>query len=66
MIIIKKIVTDSKSTWENKKAKLKTRFPKLTEADLNFDETQKNEMFGKLEFKLGITSKELQVIIERL
>jgi len=55
-----------KSIWENQKAKLHARFPKLTDSDLDFDETNKNEMLGKLEFKLGLTVSELQVIMETL
>ena len=49
--------------WEAQKAKLKATFPKLTGADLNFDATKKDEMLSKLEVKLGLTIKELQVII---
>ncbi len=49
--------------WEAQKAKLKASFPKLTEDDLNFDATKKNEMLSILEVKLGMTIKELQVII---
>ena len=49
--------------WEVQKAKLKATFPKLTEEDLNFDATKKNEMLGNLEIKLGMTIKELQAII---
>jgi hypothetical protein len=52
--------------WEAQKAKLKLKFPKLTDADLNFDETKKNEMLSKLQVKVGRTTKELQVIIETL
>jgi hypothetical protein len=52
--------------WEAQKAKLKLKFPKLTDADLNFDETKKNEMLSKLQVKLGRTVKELQVIIGTL
>jgi hypothetical protein len=49
--------------WEAQKAKLKATFPKLSEEDLNFDATKKNEMLSILEVKLGMTIKELQVII---
>jgi hypothetical protein len=58
--------TAQRSNWEAQKAKLKLAFPKLTAEDLNFDETRKNEMFSKLELKLGMTTNELQVIIETL
>jgi hypothetical protein len=61
-----KVVKSPKSKWEAQKAKLKSTFSKLTEADLNFDETQQDEMLGKLELKLAMTKKELKVIIETL
>jgi hypothetical protein len=54
------------TNWEAQKAKLKLRFPKLTDADLNFDESNKNEMLNKLQGIVGMTAKELQVIIETL
>jgi hypothetical protein len=55
-----------KSRWEAQKAKLKAKFEKLTDADLNFDASQKNEMLTKLQLKTGRTVKELQVVIETL
>jgi len=65
-MIATKVSTGRKSIWEAQKAKLKTMFPKLTEEDLDFDATNKDEMLAALEIKLGITAKELQVIIETL
>lgn len=53
-----------KTNWEAQKAKLKLRFPKLTDEDLNFDEIHKTEMFHHLEPKLALTASELQLIIE--
>jgi hypothetical protein len=53
-----------KTNWEAQKAKLKMRFPKLTDKDLNFDETHKVEMFNHLEPKLALTASELKLIIE--
>jgi hypothetical protein len=54
------------SRWEAQKAKLKKQFPKLSDADLNFDETRKTEMLAALEFKLSIPAEELQLVIETL
>lgn len=54
------------SKWEEQKAKLKKQFPKISDADLDFDETKKVEMLTALEFKLSIPAEELQVIIETL
>ena len=52
--------------WQAQKAKLKLTFPKLTDEDLNFDETQKQEMLKHLEPKLAMTSAELTAIMETL
>lgn len=54
------------SRWEAQKAKLKKQFPKLSDSDLDFDESKKNEMLTALEFKLSIPAEELQLIIETL
>jgi hypothetical protein len=59
-------VKNPKSNWEAQKAKLKLKFPKLTEADLNFDETNKYEMLKHLEPKLAIPPEELLLIMESL
>jgi hypothetical protein len=60
------VPTTPKSNWEQQKDKLKLNFPKLTDADLNFDESNKFEMLTQLQAKVGRTVKELQVIIETL
>ena len=52
--------------WKSQKAKLKLTFPKLTDEDLNFDETQKGEMLKHLEPKLAMTPAELTAIMETL
>ena len=52
------------SSWEEKIARLKRRFPKLTDSDLNYTEATKFEMFNLLEFKLALTAKEINSIIE--
>lgn len=49
--------------WEKQKAILKEKFKKLTPADLDFAETRKNEMLGKLALKLGMTTREISSII---
>lgn len=62
-MIVKKIET---TNWEEQKSKLKMSFPQLTDADLNYDESNKFEMLTQLQVKVGRTIKELQVIIETL
>jgi len=59
-------MTDKKKNWEDQKEKLRLAFPKLTDADLNFDERFKDVMLNKLQGIVGRTKKELQVIIETL
>lgn len=61
-----KVGKSPKVNWDAQKAKLKLTFPKLTAADLNFDETQKTEMLAKLEHKLAMSSQEIRFIIESL
>ena len=65
-MIAQKISAGLKPGWIAQKAKLRVKFPKLTDADLNFEESRKREMLSSLEIKLAMTSQELQVIIETL
>jgi uncharacterized protein YjbJ (UPF0337 family) len=58
--------TEMKGTWEAQKGKLKQRFAVLTDNDLMFAEGKKEEMFGRLQAKLGKTKAELQSIISAL
>lgn len=55
-----------KGNWNATKGKLKQKFAILTDNDLMFDEGQKEEMFGKLQIKLGKTKEEITQIIESL
>jgi hypothetical protein len=48
------------------KIRLKKKFPKLTEADLNTPEGEVNDMYRMLEYKLRKSKQELKEIIERL
>lgn len=61
-----KLALELKTRWEAKKAKLKLKFPQITEEELNYDENRKNEMFTNLQLKLGRTVRELQDIIGTL
>ena len=55
--------TDEKANWKNQKEKLRTAFPSLTDADVNFEYDRKNEMLGKLAMKLGQTTPELAAVM---
>jgi uncharacterized protein YjbJ (UPF0337 family) len=58
--------TQLKGNWNEQKGKLKQKFAILTDNDLLFEEGKQNEMFGKLQIKLGKTKEELQKIIASL
>ena len=58
--------TEIKGTWNEKKGKLKQKFASLTDNDLLFVEGKEEEMYGKLQIKLGKTKEELQKIIKDL
>lgn len=55
-----------KGKWNEQKGKLKQKFAILTDNDLMFAEGKKDEMFGKLQIKLGKTKEELYKIIQDL
>lgn len=65
-MIAAKVNTELKANWEAQKAKLKARFPKLTDEDLNFEENGKDEMLKKLETKLAIPANELLTLLQTL
>jgi uncharacterized protein YjbJ (UPF0337 family) len=58
--------TEVKGNWNEQKGKLKQKFAILTDNDLMFAEGKKDEMFGKLQIKLGKTKDELYKIIAAL
>ena len=58
--------TELKGNWIEKKGRLKQKFGSLTENDLMFEEGKEEEMFGKLQIKLGKTKEELHKIINGL
>ena len=57
---------EAKGNWDVLKGKLKMKFATLTDDDLMFAEGKKDEMFGKLQKKLGKSKEELHKIIEKL
>jgi uncharacterized protein YjbJ (UPF0337 family) len=58
--------TELKGNWEQQKGKLKQKFATLTDNDFLFAEGKKEEMFGRLETKLGKTKEELHRIVSGL
>ena len=57
---------EAKGNWNELKGKLKMKFATLTDDDLMFAEGKKDEMYGKLQQKLGKSKEELHKIIESL
>jgi len=55
--------TEMKGNWNEQKAKLKKQFAVLTDNDLMFEEGKKDEMWAKLQIKLGQTKDQLHKII---
>ena len=49
--------------WEKQKSLLQAKFKKFTDADLDFEESRKNEMLTKLALKLGMSTREIKRII---
>lgn len=49
--------------WNEKKEKLKQKFPILTDADLRYNEGKEKEMIDMLGTKMGKTNQELLSII---
>lgn len=58
--------TEIKGNWNEQKGKLKQKFAILTDNDLMFAEGKKEEMFGKLQAKLGKTKEEFYKILLEL
>jgi uncharacterized protein YjbJ (UPF0337 family) len=61
-----KNLTELKGNWNEQKGKLKKRFAILTDNDLLFKEGKQDEMFGKLQIKLGKSEEELHRLLESL
>lgn len=56
--------TEIKGNWEQLKGKMKQKFAELTDDDLLFEEGKEQEMWGKLQEKLGKTEKEIKSLFE--
>lgn len=52
--------------WNEKKGKLKQRFAVLTDNDLMYEEGKREELYGRLQKKLGKTKDEILKIIASL
>jgi len=52
-----------KETWDMQKAKLKKKYPILTEHDLRYDEGKKGAMWERLQIKLSLSKEKMQKLI---
>lgn len=53
-----------KGNWNELKGNLKQKFAELTDDDLLYEEGQDDEMWGKIQQKLGKTKKEILSLFE--
>ncbi|MGO4821342.1 MULTISPECIES: CsbD family protein [unclassified Flavobacterium] len=53
-----------KGNWNEMKGKLKQKYADLTDDDLLFEEGKEDEMWGKLQQKLGKTEKEIKSLFD--
>jgi len=58
--------TEVKGNWNEQKGKLKQKFAVLTDNDLLYEEGKQDEMYGRLQIKLGKSKEELHKIINEL
>ena len=68
LIQIKNIMntTELKGNWNELKGKLKQQYADLTDDDLLYEEGKEDELYGKVQQKLGKTKEEVQQIISDL
>jgi uncharacterized protein YjbJ (UPF0337 family) len=55
-----------KGNWNQIKGKLKQKYGQLTDDDLAFSEGKEDELFGRLQQKLGKTKEDIRSEIEKL
>lgn len=52
--------------WNKKEEKLRDQFPDLKEKDLNFNDSDKDQVISRLEEILGKSRNEVKLILKRL
>lgn len=55
-----------KGSWNEMKGKLKQKYGNLTDDDLTFAEGKEDELYGRLQQKLGKSKEEVKREIEEL
>ncbi len=61
-----KQTTELKGNWNEIKGKMKQKFATLTDDDLLLEEGKQDELYGRLQVKLGKTKEELHKLIADL
>lgn len=56
--------TELKGNWNEFKGKLKQKYAELTDDDVTYQEGKEDEMWGKLEQKLGKAKKEIMSLFQ--
>lgn len=55
-----------KGTWNQLKGRLKQKYADLTDQDLLYEEGKEDELFGRLQKKLGKSENEIRDILRNL
>jgi len=55
-----------KGTWNEVKGKLKQKYGELTDDDLMFAEGKEDELYGRLQKRLGMTKEEIRREIQEI
>jgi uncharacterized protein YjbJ (UPF0337 family) len=58
--------TEMKGNWNELKGKLKKKFAVLTDNDLMYEVGKEDELYGKLQKKLGKSKDDLEKLIREL
>jgi uncharacterized protein YjbJ (UPF0337 family) len=58
--------TEIKGNWNELKGKLKQKFAVLSDNDLMYEEGREDELYGKLQKKLGKSKSELEKLFDEL
>lgn len=55
-----------RGNWNEMKGKLKQKYAELTDDDLKYEEGREDELFGRLQQKLGKTNREIREALRDL
>ncbi|MWB95540.1 CsbD family protein [Flavobacterium sp. GA093] len=58
--------TEIKGNWNELKGKLKQQYADLTDDDLLYDEGKEDELYGRIQQKLGKTKEEVSKLFSDL